>query len=284
MENEKIIYNIPAAHLLIETELLIERKRIYRMQHFHPEAELINVISGKICVDTAQGNYTVNPGETAFICGGTLHQIIPKAEQSKCIMLQTGIRSDTGYKLNYLSMLPNFKGCYIFEADSEFSKLVTETAREAKEHLPEYERCIEANIVKISVILLRQGIILNQEYMQAPSGSNRLMPAIEYIHSHFREEIMLSKAAKTVNLDPCYFSRLFKSLFGITMTDYVNNLRLCAAEQLIYEGSSVTSAAYQSGFFSTQYFNRLFKKRYGCTPSVYKKMLFYHPKDNNKTV
>ncbi len=74
-------------------------------------------------------------------------------------------------------------------------------------------------------------------------------------------------------LSSCFYSkehicRVFKKLMGVTMTEYLNDKRLeQAANMLIYTHQQVTKISNDLGFSSVSYFNKIFKEKYGCSPT-----------------
>lgn len=93
-----------------------------------------------------------------------------------------------------------------------------------------------------------------------------------YIKQHIHSEICLTELADLVHLHPNYFIKYFKRHFSVTPIEYVNSIRLQIASKLLtYEAhQSIQSIAYEAGFNDYRYFSRLFKKKYGVSPSQYK--------------
>lgn len=70
-----------------------------------------------------------------------------------------------------------------------------------------------------------------------------------------------------------YFKRLFKADVGISLNEYINQMRLkYAGELLICSESSAVEIAQSCGFLNVNYFYTLFKKRYHVTPTEYRKV------------
>ncbi|MBS5388643.1 MAG: helix-turn-helix transcriptional regulator [Clostridiales bacterium] len=93
-----------------------------------------------------------------------------------------------------------------------------------------------------------------------------------YIAEHYSEDISLSDAAKIVNLSPVYLSRLFKKEEGINFLDYLNQYRIDISKNLLKDVKhNILETASLSGFGSTKYFSKIFKKTVGITPSEYRK-------------
>jgi AraC-like DNA-binding protein len=78
--------------------------------------------------------------------------------------------------------------------------------------------------------------------------------------------------AKAAGLSPTYLSRKFRQATGTGVHEYLTFLRLKeAALELLSTDSSVTEIALRCGFSDGNYFKDVFKKRYGVTPTGYRK-------------
>jgi two-component system response regulator YesN len=95
--------------------------------------------------------------------------------------------------------------------------------------------------------------------------------AIEYIRSHYTETITLQQVADHVHVSKNYFSILFKQTTGQNFIDYLINLRIERAKELLMTTElKVYEVAEQSGFNDTKYFSKLFKKVTGVSPVDYR--------------
>lgn len=91
-----------------------------------------------------------------------------------------------------------------------------------------------------------------------------------YLEQRYAEEINISKLAGMAGLSPNHFMRLFRKTFGVSAMDYVTQVRLGKAKQLMTgSGASVRDAAVQVGYSDDLYFRKLFKKHIGVPPNVY---------------
>lgn len=92
--------------------------------------------------------------------------------------------------------------------------------------------------------------------------------AKEYIDSHYMDDdLSLSSVARAVGLSPTYLSALFKREMRLNFSDYLTNVRiekakelLCCTSKMIYE------VAFEAGFRDYRYFSQIFKKHTGLTP------------------
>lgn len=103
------------------------------------------------------------------------------------------------------------------------------------------------------------------------ADSRRVRKIEEYINAHFKEEIRLQDLADLVGMTTTSFSRFFKLRTGRTVSDYIIDVRLGhAARQLADSTTSVVEICYDCGFNNVSNFNRIFKKRKGCSPTVFR--------------
>jgi two-component system response regulator YesN len=92
-----------------------------------------------------------------------------------------------------------------------------------------------------------------------------------YIHENYKEDISLVQIASYVNLNPFYFSKMFKKKTGETFSDYVMKVRIEFAKQLMLnENLNLKEISYQIGFKDPNYFSRVFKKYTNESPKSYR--------------
>ena len=107
-------------------------------------------------------------------------------------------------------------------------------------------------------------------------NSRRVEKVIEYMNQNFQSTITLSEVAKLVNMADVSFSRFFKARTGITFMDSLLEMRLGNASRLLIDTTqSIAEAAYNCGFNNISNFNRLFKKKKGCTPKEFRENYSY---------
>ncbi|WP_256759927.1 response regulator [Cohnella sp. WQ 127256] len=104
------------------------------------------------------------------------------------------------------------------------------------------------------------------------SGSTHAIQlAISYIQQHYRVEISLQDVADHVHMSKNYFSEQFKRLTGLNFIDFVIQLRIHYAKQLLKTTSlRVYDIGAQAGFNSSKHFLKQFKREVGCTPADYR--------------
>lgn len=105
-----------------------------------------------------------------------------------------------------------------------------------------------------------------------PDRSDIMRPALEYISENFRENISVSQLADIVHLSRSYFMHSFKRVAGIGAIEYIMQLRIKAACELLSStDKTVAEIAFECGFSNLSNFNRQFKNISNCTPNEYRK-------------
>ena len=100
----------------------------------------------------------------------------------------------------------------------------------------------------------------------------QIVLAARYISDHYMEPISAADIASAAGFSPNYLSKRFREAAGIGVHEYLMFVRLQhAALDLVSTGDSITEIALRSGFSDSNYFKDAFKKKYGVTPSAYRK-------------
>lgn len=114
--------------------------------------------------------------------------------------------------------------------------------------------------------------LIKKDYRSSYYGSKYreiISPAVSYIGNNYTSEKITAEAlAEVCGISVSYLRRLFTKCYGVSPIEYIINLRLEYARELISSGDfSVTAAAEKSGFNDISYFSRTYKKYFGISPS-----------------
>lgn len=137
-----------------------------------------------------------------------------------------------------------------------------------------YEYSVRINLIKLLILIDRE----YRKTMRKPKRQPALAdqhPVDEvkrYIYHNFSQDIPLEHGALIANMSPAYFSHMFKKETGQTFVDFINEVRIEQAMELIRRDThTITQIGFQVGFHHLSHFIRTFKKRTGITPTEYKK-------------
>jgi len=106
----------------------------------------------------------------------------------------------------------------------------------------------------------------------------RIMKVCNYIHENYKNAITLEELSHLVSMNPSAFCRFFKRLLGKTAVEYINELRIGHVRNQLQDTTlPMYQLAFDAGFSSVAYFNRVFKMATGRTPKEYREAVqAYH--------
>ncbi len=94
--------------------------------------------------------------------------------------------------------------------------------------------------------------------------------AMVYLHEHYMDSISLEDTARYVSMSKEYLARCFHQEMGVTLVTYLNRYRVNQAKALLEKGErNLTEIALETGFSSSAYFSRVFRKEVGMNPRDY---------------
>jgi two-component system response regulator YesN len=96
---------------------------------------------------------------------------------------------------------------------------------------------------------------------------------IEYLQEHYNEDLTLEDVARKVHISPSRLSHLFKDELGLTIIEYLTDIRITAAKQMLENSDlMVKQIAEKVGYQEASYFTRVFKKNTGVSPAEYRRL------------
>ena len=107
--------------------------------------------------------------------------------------------------------------------------------------------------------------------VEVVSESKRILKVKNYIDEHYKDDLSLEQLADIVGMTPTAFSRYFKQRTAKNISEYIVDIRLGHAARLLVDTSdSVSEICWATGFNTLSNFNRLFRKRKGCSPTEFR--------------
>ena len=103
------------------------------------------------------------------------------------------------------------------------------------------------------------------------SVNHKILRAKEYMLKNYKKAIRLIDVANFLELNPAYFSRIFRQKTGVCFVDYLAEIRINKAIELLKNSNmNISEISEEVGFVRSRYFTEIFKKRKGMTPSEYR--------------
>ncbi|MBR4965347.1 MAG: AraC family transcriptional regulator, partial [Lachnospiraceae bacterium] len=103
--------------------------------------------------------------------------------------------------------------------------------------------------------------------------SIHVVRCIDYMHDNLHSKITVEELAKRCNLHPSYLSRLFKKETGVSVSEYIIQLKVEAAKNmLLYSDLTLSDISTILAFGDQSYFTSVFRKHTGFTPRKYQSL------------
>lgn len=269
--------------------------------HWHEEMEIIIVNQGIAEVSTDDTTYLIKPGQGLIVNQNVMH-CIHAYNQKHCIFLSLVFHPDFifGHKNNYLQteyLLPMqnyqlFKAFFLDES-APWHERILQTLKEIIDlNLDQnfgYEIATKGYLCHFWVELLRQ---LPQPdtpiVSHASQDEQRVKEAMLFIRTHYAEPLTLQEIAGSIHVSKSECCRCFARTLQMSPFEYLMKYRIYESTKKLMDPelnfASIADLAISVGFNNTSYFNKLFKKFLGCTPTYYRKNKVLHPKTEQGTL
>ena len=107
--------------------------------------------------------------------------------------------------------------------------------------------------------------------VKVEDDSRRVLKVKNYINENYMYEIKLETLADIANMSQSAFSRFFKLHTGRTLSDYIIDTRLGYATRMLLDTQdSIANISFNCGYNNFSNFNRIFKRKKGCSPSEFR--------------
>lgn len=252
--------------------------------HWHDEMELLVLTSGSVRFKTLSDEFIIKKGEGLFFNSGVLHAAWEY--DSKEILFHSIVfhpRLIGGYEGSifwekYLDPLladPSLKALHFTRNISwqkEILRLIEDSWQAGYYEKKEYEFTVRANLSHIIALILSQNdpskLPLSEKQLR---DNQRMKLMLQYIEAHLADSIEITDIADTALISVSECLRCFKHSIGTTPIQYVKQLRIQrAAELLTYTTLSITEVAIECGFQEMSYFSKTFRQTHGCTPTEFR--------------
>ena len=251
------------------------------MIHCHDCLELNFILGGTGHYIIEDSSYPIEPGDIFLINNSEHHMAVHDGSLSMLVFVfDTGFIWNTPEEYNYVKPF--------FERNSRFSNKVSQNSEAyprirnsllklQKEYLEQHEGwslLVKAYLMVALGEFYRyyQGMEALKVHSSRSISYERIRSVIEYIHEHFDEPLTLGLLATHAIISKNYLSAIFSETMKLSLFDYIEQVRINHARLLLSTTEeSILDIALKSGFHSSSYFNRVFKKIMHTTPSQYRK-------------
>lgn len=252
--------------------------------HWHDEIELLILTKGTVRFKTLSSEFILKEGDGLFFNSGVLHAAWDNDENEMVIhSIVFHPRLIGGYEgsiywdkyLNPLLTDPSLKSIHFSKNISwqkEILNLIEESWQAGFYEKKEYEFNVRANLSHIIALLLSKNNSVQLPLSEKQLRDNhRMKSMLQYIEAHLSDSIEITEIAQAALISVSECLRCFKHSIGTTPIQYVKQLRIQkAAELLSFTELTITEVAVACGFQEMSYFSKTFRQTHGCTPSEFR--------------
>ncbi|MDY5775897.1 MAG: AraC family transcriptional regulator [Lachnospiraceae bacterium] len=251
--------------------------------HWHDETEIIYIKRGEGIITVDLQEYHVHAGSVILVCPGQLHSIAQyedtRMEYENIIFHMDILLSKNPDICSTDFLLPLSDGrvslCTHLTPDLPHYREVADCLDRADEictTMPNgYQLFLKSQLLQMFYLLFThftQKRVSHKDY----ASFDKIKFILKYVEQHYAEKITIEQIADETGFSSSHFMKFFKQTMGISFTSYLNEYRLTmASRRLLTSDTPVITIASEIGIDNVSYFNRIFKRRFGVTPSVYRK-------------
>lgn len=255
--------------------------------HWHEEMEVLIINNGFAEVSTDDASYPLKPGQGIIINQNVMHSI-RSMDEKNCTFYSLVFHPDFlfGHKSNYLQtqfLLPIqnfhlFKILVLNESNPWHERMLdaindTIAANVTKQF--GYEIATKGYLCRFwSELIARLPKLDTAPPPHVSLDEQRVKQAMLYIREHHADSISLEEIADSVHISKSECCRCFSRTLQMTPFEYLMKYRIFEAAKKMIEHfdtpASIADIALSVGFNNASYFNKLFKKFMGCTPTYYR--------------
>lgn len=253
--------------------------------HWHYDYELIMVIKGELILSVLAESYILKEGDIALVNSKEIHGYRYSNKDNICLIVQI--------KNEFFNLRDDKNQSYYFYLNSVKETIKPKLSYEHfRKHLAKIG--IEYGSKKFTSNLRIKGLVfmlISDLFDYIPydiiqygsdtvqvSDSEDILKIIQFIEDNISSENLTEELCKTIGMSEKSLYRFLKSTINMTLKELIDVTRLNHAIYLLsYTDKDNSTIASECGFCNDNTFYRLFKKRYGMTPLVYRNI---NPKEN----
>lgn len=249
----------------------IDEKNSSFVYNWHDDLEIILIETGRLTVQTENRIYELKRKEVLIIDIDNAHTIRSR-HPFKALILKIP-------KELLKKSIPDIDNLNFF---TPARRDIKDQIRDKLEVLMHYTKSIEQGNQILFNIRLYELIYICYKHCTIThkksisnfkiKGRHKLQDTIAYIKKNFVNQINLTALASITGVQKNYFCRLFKKSYGITVHEYIYDLRFSKiAQELINTTLPISTIMKNSGFSNWELFNRLFNERFSITARTFRK-------------
>ncbi len=242
------------------------RKMCYFSQHWHEHIELHYVMEGRTLLRLNQRDILAREGNLVIANSNETHAGYCDGSHMKVLVIIFDM-GDFSKELADKDIL--FQS--LIEKDAVIDGIMSAIYEEFQEQKIGYRLICKGELLKLIAHLVREyavKVLTERESDRRKKQLERLNTVLDYIQTNYTRQIGIRELADVIHLSEGRFNHLFKEGMGISPLQYINEVRVKKAMNLLKRReNTVAEIADSVGFTDYNHFGRQFRRYYGCPPS-----------------
>lgn len=238
--------------------------------HFHPYYELYYLEEGERYHLLEDDLYLLKAGEMILFSPYVMHRSygLDDVPFKRIVLYFTAEAIDS---LGLKKSLDAGNGVYRLERQENYTlRQMLNTLIRIPVNCAQFQK--EYQHALLNTLLFSLILHARKQEPQPQEKQERINQVIQYIHTHYQEDITLEDLSQRFYVSPSYLCREFKRHTRRTLVQYINVTRIMNAQRKILETElNITQVSEETGFSNLTHFNRTFKSVTGVSPSAYRK-------------
>lgn len=268
---------VPELPVYFEHKTVVRKSSHEELLHWHNGIEIIQIKDGRIHCMVNDSDFLLSPGELCFINKEMLHRVynedVKTGELDVITINPQMLSHDKRLYNKYIAPVlqnPDFSHVQM-DGRNGYANQITNLFNTIHELVVDRPEGYELDVIGSVYMIFRRLYLIYSENQNLPASYNsdiflqRRMTS--YIYEHYQDRLALDDIAGSAGVSRSKCTSLFHKFTAKTPIAFLNSYRLeMASKLLLTSDESISSIAHSCGIVEQSYFNRMFKKEYGCTP------------------
>lgn len=255
--------------------------------HFHYYMEILLMTKGSATIQDMNDTFELSAGEMVLFHPNSVHAIFPKKNQK---IVFEGFKVDinrmnltSGYSPKLRSIYKSIEQKKIpCRYNNDFVESINAKSifdlclKESNERNYGYDLIVKSQIYSLLINILRyhmnNGFIIDSE-TYAEDGRYDIFRITDYIDNRLNENLKVTDIASACGMSYSYFAKKFQSVYGKSCKEYIEEMRVYKAEELLmFTDFDLTYISNECGYSDCSHLINSFKKFKNTTPKQYRKL------------
>jgi AraC-like DNA-binding protein len=251
--------------------------------HTHRHHQLLYCTAGETGQRIGDWKLAMRPGDVLFIPAGVKHRsLFPPERTSDCFVLDfqsqlfTPALAGDKQALEVIEKLTWFQGRVPLSRDGSrrVRAVLEEFLVEFQRKGPAYEAMLKMMTMRLLITIARDEEFQRQgrPICPAPSHAQMIREVVDYLRVSYMRSITVDTVLEFCPLSRSYFHAVFKQTTGKTLVQYLRDIRLKKAKELLVgSDTAIAEIAAQTGLGTSAYFGQVFRSATGLSPRDYRR-------------